>query len=171
MNRLRNRTAASRAWTGIAAAAIITMVVGIGAADAQASDTTWTVVPSPNATLPGGNIQSVSCSAPKACTAVGTSLDTSGIYVTLAERWDGTSWQQQAPPNPAGNTSQSVAPDLLGVSCPTPKFCAAVGQYIDSDGIQVSMADTWDGSTWIAQPFPVPPDSDGAGLSAVSCTS
>jgi hypothetical protein len=83
----------SPAWTGIAAAALATIVIAVGASGAQADGTTWTVVPSPNVTLPGGNIQSVSCSAPKACTAVGTNLDASGINVTLAERWDRTSWQ------------------------------------------------------------------------------
>lgn len=137
---------------------------------AQAASTTWTVVRSPNVTLSGGSIHSVSCSAPKACTAVGTNLNTSGVFVTLAERWDGTSWQRQTTPNPPGNTNQSIAPDLFGVSCPAAGFCAAVGYYQSPVG-QVSIAQTWNGSAWTMQPFPVPADSSGAELTGVSCTS
>src|SRR5690349_20698994 len=89
---------------GIAAASMVIIMVGASAIGAQAAGPVWTVTPSPNATLSGGKIESVSCSAPGACTAVGTNLNTSGISVTLAERWNGTSWQRQATPNPPGNT-------------------------------------------------------------------
>jgi hypothetical protein len=171
MNWSKPRRVARRAWTRIGAVTLATIMIGVGVGGAQASGTTWMIVRSPNVTLTGGNIHSVSCSAPKACTAVGTDLDTSGINVTLAERWDGTSWQRQVTPNPPGNTSPSVAPDLLGVSCPTAGFCAAVGAYQSPEAIQVSIAETWDGSTWTMQPFPVPANSFGAGLTAVSCTS
>lgn len=158
---------------GIVAASVAIIMIGASAAGARADATTWTVVPSPNATLSGGKIESVSCSAPQACTAVGTNLDTSGINVTLAERWDGTSWQRQPTPNPPNDTSPSVAPDLQGVSCPASSFCVAVGTYESQDsGVpQVAMAQTWNGTTWSMQPFPVPPDSDGATLTGVSCTS
>lgn len=169
MNWSKPCQAVSRAWTGIAAVMLAAIMIGVGSA--QASRTAWTVVRSPNVTLAGRNIHSVSCSAPKACTAVGADLNTSGINVTLAERWDGTSWQRQKTLNPPGNTSPSVAPDLLGVSCPVDGFCGAVGSYQPPGAIQVSIAETWDGSTWTMQPFPVPASSFGAGLTAVSCTS
>jgi hypothetical protein len=165
------RKAASHVWTWTVAAALAMVMIGAGATGAQASSPAWAVMRSPDATLPGGNIHSVSCSAPKACTAVGTNLDTSGIDVTLAERWDGTSWQRQATPNPPGNTDPSATPDLLGVSCPAAGFCAAVGEYQSLGGGQVSMAETWNGSAWTWQPVPVAPGSAGGGLTAVSCTS
>ncbi|HXC84787.1 MAG TPA: hypothetical protein VNV62_23310, partial [Trebonia sp.] len=47
---------------------------------------------------------------------------------TLAAAWNGHSWALQAPPNPSGAT-QSY---LLGVSCPQPGSCAAVGYYAGS---------------------------------------
>jgi hypothetical protein len=173
MNWSKPRKAASRARTGIVVTTLATIMIGTGVGGAQASGAAWTAVSSPNATLSGGNIQSVSCSAPDACTAVGTNLDASGINVTLAERWDGTSWARQATPNPPGNTAPSVAPDLLGVSCPAADFCAAVGAYKSpgAGATQVSIAETWNGTSWTWQSFPVPADSDGAGLTGVSCTS
>jgi hypothetical protein len=155
---------------GMAAASLALILAGAGAVGARAAGPAWTVVPSPNVTLPGGQIESLSCSAATACTAVGTNLDTSGIHVTLAERWDGASWRRQPTPNPPGNTSASAAPSLTGVSCPAAGFCAAVGQY-QSETFQASMAETWNGQQWTWQPFPVPDNSAGAELTAVSCTS
>jgi len=146
------------------------MLVGGSAVGAQAASPAWTIANSANATLTGGNIESVSCSAATACTAVGTDLNASGLHVTLAERWNGTRWQRQPTPNPTGDTTSSVAPALLGVSCPTASFCAAVGNY--QSGFAASgMADTWNGQQWTSQSFPAPVDSDGWQLFGVSCTS
>jgi hypothetical protein len=111
---------------------------------AQAATPAWTIPKSPNATLPGGRIESVSCSSASACTAVGTYLDTSGINVTLAEAWNGTSWHQEATPNPPGDVRPEIAPDLFGVSCPTAHFCAAVGSY-QNVSTRVVFAETWNG--------------------------
>ena len=154
---------------GLAVVSLVILMVGASAVSAQAISPAWTVAQSANATLSGGNLESVSCSAPTACTAVGTDLNTSGIHVTLAERWNGANWQRQATPNPPGNTSASVAPNLLGVSCPAADFCAAVGEY-QSGFFQASMAETWNGQQWTWQSFPVPTNSSGAELTGVSCT-
>src|ERR1700722_10249404 len=137
---------------------------------AMAASTTWTIQKSPNATLAGGRLESVSCSASAACTAVGQYLNPSGITVTLAEGWNGGAWQKQATPNPSGDTTSSVSPELLGVSCPASGFCAAVGEYQEQFGT-ASLAETWNGSKWTLQPFPVPAGSDSPELSQVSCTS
>ena len=132
--------------------------------------TAWKIRKSPNATVPGGQFNSVSCSAANACTAVGTSLSTSGVNVTLAERWNGTSWQRQPTPNPPNDTVPIVSPDLLGVSCPTSHFCEAMGAY-QVDGVGISLAEAWNGNAWTRQSFPVPAGSTSAGLNQVSCTS
>ena len=167
----RHFTVASCLKKAMLAAPLAVILIGASAVGAQAStDATWTIANSVNATLTGGAIESVSCSAATACTAVGTDVNTSGIGVTLAERWDGASWQRQATPNPAGDTTTSVAPTLLGASCPTAAFCVAVGNY-GSGFDQSGMADTWNGRQWTAQSFPVPADSDGWQLFGVSCTS
>jgi hypothetical protein len=130
----------------------------------------WQIRKSPNATVAGGQLNAVSCSAATACTAVGTNLSPSGVNVTLAERWNGTSWHHQSTPNPPNDTVPVVSPDLLGVSCPTSHFCDAVGSY-QVDGVGISLAEAWNGKTWTRQSFPVPAGSTSAGLSQVSCTS
>ena len=167
----RHFTLAGCLKKAVVAAPLAVILISASAVGAHAAtEPTWTIANSPNATVTGGNIESVSCSAAAACTAVGNDLNTSGIDVTLAERWNGASWQRQATPNPAGDTTSSVAPTLLGVSCPTASFCVAVGNYQYGFN-QAGMADTWNGQSWTAQSFPVPVDSDGWQLFGVSCTS
>ncbi len=158
------------ASTGIVAAALGALMVIASAGGALAAGATWTVAKAPNATLPGGQLESVSCSSPGACTAVGDYLNTSGITVTLAERWRGSAWRRQPTPNPPGDTTTSVAPELLGVSCPARHFCEAVGDY-QQPFESASIAETWNGYRWKWQSFPVPANSDGAGLTQVSCRS
>jgi hypothetical protein len=57
------------------------------------------------------------------CTAVGDSSDSQDEYPThtLADEWDGTSWQIATTPNPDGDSS------LAAVSCTAPTACVAVG--------------------------------------------
>jgi hypothetical protein len=170
MHRWSCLQAGTHAVAGLAAAALTTFTVLAGAGGALAGSSAWTIVKSPNATLSGGRLESVSCSSRGACTAVGNDLNKSGINVTLAERWNGTSWHRQSTPNPPGNTSPAVAPDLLGVSCPASNFCEAVGTY-HLGSANVSIAEAWNGRRWSWQQVPVPPGSDSAGLNSVSCVS
>jgi len=158
-----HRPAVTRA--GFAACALSAVTVLAGAGGALAAGPVWKLVPSANATLSGGKLQSVSCSSAAACTAVGTDLNTSGINVTLAERWNGTSWQRQPTPNPAEDTAPAVDPELLGVSCPAADFCEAVGTY-QLGGVGLGLAETWNGRHWKLQPFPF----SGSPVQ-VSCTS
>jgi hypothetical protein len=169
------------AWSGLAAGlAACTLTAFTIVASAQTAlaaptgasllHATWQIQKSPNATVPGGQLNSVSCSAANACTAVGTNLGTTGVNVTLAERWNGSSWQRQSTPNPPNNTVPIVSPDFLGDSCPASHFCEAVGAY-QVDGVGISLAEAWDGHDWTRQSFPVPAGATSAGLSQVSCTS
>jgi hypothetical protein len=45
-------------------------------------------------------------------------------HVTLAERWNGTSWSIQATPNPPG-----LRAGLSAVTCPSAGVCTAVGLF------------------------------------------
>jgi hypothetical protein len=161
---MRKRLAAA-----VCCAAMFAGVFAAGGA-ALAASAPWTIQASPSATLAGGQLESVSCSSSAACTAVGQHLSTSGITVTLAERWDGTAWQKQVTPNPPGDTTPSAAPQLLGVSCPTSAFCVAVGDY-QLQFASASLAETWSGGHWTLASFPVPAGSDSPELTGVSCTS
>ena len=126
----------------------------------------WNVgtVPNPSTT----NLSAVSCSGPKACTAVGNGGNAGTGYVTLAERWNGTTWTAQTTPNQS-TTGQGTY--FTGVSCPTGKFCAAVGAYRDASGNQFPFAATWNGTTWVATPAPNPSGYTISELNRVSCTS
>jgi hypothetical protein len=93
-------------------------------------------------------LSSVSCTSATLCTAVGWYLDgSSGIALTLAERWNGTSWKIQPSPSPAGATSSI----LLGVSCASAGACVAVGDYHNGSGQPIAFAETWNGSAWVVQ--------------------
>ncbi len=81
----------------------------------------WTVQPVP--APPNGQLSGVSCTSTSACAAVGSYADSTGNIVTLAEQWNGTSWQVQSTPNPAGATTSI----LNGVSCTSATSCTAVG--------------------------------------------
>jgi len=170
MHRWSCQQAGTRVGIGLAATALTAFMVLTNAGGALAGSPAWKIVKSPNATLRGGRLESVSCSSPGACTAVGTNLNKSGINVTLAERWNGTTWKRQHTPNPAVDTVPAVAPDLLGVSCPASNFCEAVGTY-HLGHANVAMAEAWNGRRWSSQHVPVPVGSDSAGLNSVSCTS
>lgn len=127
--------------------------------------TKWSIVATPS---PAGAIQSVltgvSCPAPKTCIAGGYSRNDTGALKTLAETWNGAKWSIVATPPPAG-ASQSA---LSAVSCTSARTCTAVGAYI-SGATLVTLAETWNGSTWRVQPTPSPAAATISQLTAVSC--
>ncbi len=134
----------------------------------------WVIEPTvPPAGSEGTQLLAVSCSAANACTAVGTSVTSTGTEVTLAERWNGASWAMQQAASPAG----AVAAGLSGISCPAANACTAVGQYANEafPGLTIVLAEAWNGTSWQLQsaPSPTPPRGEttsGSGLLAVSCS-
>jgi hypothetical protein len=112
-------------------------------------------------TLPGANLNAVSCVSETDCVAVGAS--NAG---TLAERWNGEHWTIQATPNPPG----SAGSGLTGVACTSASFCVAVGFPFDSAGNPVAtLAERWNGKSWAIQRTPNP--APGSGFGGVTCTS
>ena len=142
------------------------LLVGGLATPASASGAGWSITPSPNPTVPTGQLFWESCTAATSCTAVGTYVKASGLAVTLAERWDGTAWRIQPTPNPSGAAVSS----LFGVSCTAPSACTAVGNSINQAGASQTLAERWNGTRWTIQPTPNP--SHGGGfLNGVACAS
>lgn len=125
---------------------------------------TWSIQPSAN---PGTYhvLQAVSCTSASACTAVG-GYDKGGPQLTLVERWNGTSWTVQSTPNPTG----SAASYLQDVSCSASNACTAVGSWV-KEGTNVTLAESWDGSSWEIQPTPNPANATYSLLSGLSCQS
>jgi hypothetical protein len=92
-------------------------------------------------------LSAVSCTSPRACTAVGSSG--SGQFA-LAERWDGSRWTTQQVPdvNSVGYTQ------LTAVSCSSPSACMALGTY---NVAASAIAESWNGAAWQLFPMPGPP--------------
>ncbi len=109
----------------------------------------------------------VSCTAAYACTASGYSRGATGAAAVLAERWNGTGWRVQPAPRPAG----ALGSELGAVSCTSARACTAVGGYLTSGDILVTLAEAWNGTTWASQATPNPAHAIASELEGVSCTS
>jgi hypothetical protein len=100
--------------------------------------TAWRVQATPNPMTQGRNqLNSVSCTSPRACTAVG--VDAASDFAPpggFAAAWDGTRWRLQATPVPPG----TVLTELFTVSCPVPAACTAVGTIGGQSMITVTLA-------------------------------
>ena len=106
------------------------------------------VTPNPSGAL-ASELSSTSCPSSASCVAVGRYENSSGVWVTLAESWNGTEWHAETPPNPTG-TKESV---LKSVSCTSSTACIAVGEYIGTEG-EVALGERWNGIEWSLQSVP-----------------
>ncbi|MFZ0667208.1 MAG: hypothetical protein WAM97_15760 [Acidimicrobiales bacterium] len=83
----------------------------------------------------------------------------------------GATWSVQPTPNPPG----SVGSYLSSVSCVSAHMCMAVGTYYTTfdppPGIDYTLAEQWDGSSWSVAATPTISGVDNAILSGVSCDS
>jgi hypothetical protein len=126
----------------------------------------WTVELPPN---PAGSdyavMTGVSCVAGGTCIAVGYSGTSSGVNSPTAESWNGSSWSFLSPGSPQG----AVSTVLTAITCQTAGNCTAVGQWTNSSGGSLSMAEAWNGTDWTVTRTPAPRGSAGNYLNAVSC--
>src|SRR4029077_14543018 len=120
----------------------------------------WAVLPTPNpagnpaqdvgTTVPGSTGQgdseppsnalaAVSCTSGADCTAVGNHFETFSDS-TFAEHWNGEAWALETTPDPSRTT------EFTAVSCASPSFCLAVGDYqsIQANiGSDATLAEVW----------------------------
>jgi hypothetical protein len=144
--------------------------VGLALAE-RWNGTTWSLsIPNP-AGSHGSSLSGVACPTATACIAVGSYTDSFGVGLTLAERWDGTSWSLQSTPHPG-----VLGSSLSGVACTAANACTAVGSYLQpgsacntSSNCPFTLAERWDGTSWTIQTSPNPGGSYGSWLSAVAC--
>jgi hypothetical protein len=125
----------------------------------QWNGSTWSTETVPDSAA--GNLHEAACSAVADCVAVGNNGG-----VTLAARWNGTSWSIQQSVNPIGAATAQFA----AVSCPTSTDCIAGGQYTQytgSGGLQAALSEDWEGTSWKQQQLS--PNFDLGSLSGVSC--
>lgn len=78
-----------------------------------------------------------------------------------------TSWSILSTPTPTGATSSQLA----SASCTASTACTSVGNYVNSGGTRMPLAERWNGTTWAAQTPPSPTGAVSSLLSGVSCTS
>jgi hypothetical protein len=134
--------------------------------------TSWTIQSTANPTGASGQVlqsglTGVSCPTAAYCTAVGDYENSNNVFVSLAERWNGTSWTIQSTPN----LTRALFTTLTGVSCPTAEDCAAVGYYNAYGNTDLSLAERWNGSAWHIQSTPNSTAATSSVLWGVSCTS
>lgn len=124
----------------------------------------WSVQSTPSpAGATGATFDAVSCASPTTCTAVGSFTDSSGVGVTLAERFSGSSWSIEITPNPPG----AVSSELSAVSCATTAACTAVGSD-SSGGGGMTLAESWGRARWSIETTPNMSGNDH--LVGVSCS-
>jgi hypothetical protein len=108
-------------------ASACTAVGGLGSPLAERwNGSTWTI--QPIASLSGATsttLNGVSCPSATSCLAVGHWVN-GGHTLALAERWNGSSWFFELPPDRSSSSN-----DLSAVSCPAPAACSAVGTFAD----------------------------------------
>ncbi len=75
-------------------------------------------------------------------------------------------WQVQKSPNETRPGGQIGA-----VSCSAADACTAVGDYLNSSGLNVTMAQAWNGTAWRRQAAASPPGAPAPQLDGVSCVS
>ncbi len=117
------------------------------------------------ATYPTG----VSCTSSTACAMSGWYEGSSSTEkVPFAESWNSTEWTSQSVPKPSGSRSTVVS----GISCSASTACALVGSYDDSGGVEVTLAERWNGTEWAVQSTPNPSGAKRSFLDGgVSCAS
>ncbi|MGC2373702.1 MAG: hypothetical protein WA484_07490 [Solirubrobacteraceae bacterium] len=129
----------------------------------------WAIQATPN---PGSGVysglNSVSCPTVSSCVAVGywdQGLGTSPV--PLAEEWNGSSWASTGAVLPGG----AEAGETAYVSCASStSACEAVGQFYAGGGA-ASLAENWNGSSWIVQSTPNPSGALDSYFDGISCSS
>lgn len=127
--------------------------------------TRWQIQPTPN---PSGAqfafLNGIGCSSGSACSAVGAYVTSSGDFVTMAERWNGSEWSTQPTPNPAGAKGDF----LFAVACPSDSACTALG-YSHGSGTPLTMAQRWNGAKWLLQATPNPAGAAESAFGGIAC--
>jgi hypothetical protein len=121
------------------------------------SGSTWAIETTPNPGTSQNGLSDVSCASSTECWAVGEASYKAGeskMPVSLAMRWNGSTW-----------SAQTLAAPVTGldvVSCPSTSFCMATGESFTTQ--------RWNGSTW-TQGSMTPPNGGEWEISGVSCVS
>ncbi len=127
----------------------------------------WRRVPSPSPVSNGAGLSGVAAVSARSAWAVGCAECALGGYAeSLIERWNGTSWEQEAVPGRGGNG------DLFDVVALSTRNAWAVGGYYSVSGESFSVrtvTERWNGTAW--NRVSSPSDGKEASLYGVDATS
>lgn len=127
----------------------------------------WSAQSLPTPSTGGAHVLlGASCPTSSACAAVGSS-QVEGASVLRAVHWNGSTWSESSPAVPGGAASST----LEDVDCTASSNCAAVGSYMDAEGIERPLARHWNGSAWSSATVSAPSEAVATMLEAVSCSS
>ena len=87
------------------------------------------------------------------------------VETPVAAGWNGSAWSSEAVTAPDGTDVS----EMLADGCATGPFCAAVGDYVDSVGVTLALADTWTKAGWVTERPAQVPGARGTQLLGVSC--
>jgi hypothetical protein len=108
----------------------------------------------------------VACTGASACTMAGTYKSSVGVYAPYAETWNGSEWTLQSMPTPSGASSTRMEG---GVACTSASACTTTGYYVNAAGVQVTLAERWNGIEWALQSTPNPAGAKSSSLRGVAC--
>jgi hypothetical protein len=114
--------------------------------------TQWSVVPIPNGGTGDNQLNSVAVVSSTDVWAVGFyNSQPRGPFQALVEHWDGTQWIVVPGPHP-GNTYDF----LSSVAVVSSTDVWAVGLYNNESGVEQTLVEHWDGTSWSVVPSPNP---------------
>jgi hypothetical protein len=114
--------------------------------------TQWSVVPIPNGGTGDNQLNSVAVVSSTDVWAVGFyNSQPRGPFQALVEHWDGTQWIVVPGPHP-GNTYDF----LSSVAVVSSTDIWAVGLYNNESGVEQTLVEHWDGTSWSVVPSPNP---------------
>jgi hypothetical protein len=101
--------------------------------------------------------------------AVAALVSLAGVLAAPGAAAAGTdpSWAIQSTPNPPHGDDTN----LVGVSCPSAKTCIAAGFSESKSGVELPLAEYWNGKRWVIKSTPNPSDIQGGEFAGVSCSS
>jgi hypothetical protein len=140
-------------------------------AEAWHASSGWVIQSAPEpAGQIGGGLDGVMCAGNTSCTAVGFQYGSSD-QLTLAEIWNGTSWNVEATPTPSNAAPTGTF--LNTDSCTAPASCVAVGAfgYVRRNGSENTsrLAEAQSGTAWAALLTAAPAHATSSALYGISC--
>jgi hypothetical protein len=116
----------------------------------------WNVVPSPNASSGRNILAGLAANAPNDVWAVGYFVNSSSVYQTLAEHWNGSSWSLVPTPNVGPGNNLLTAVTAIG---PSDVWAVGLWRRGDSSTDAQPLTEHWNGNGWTVVSTPKAPNS------------